>query len=113
MATLHKRIAYRNLEHSPQIERFINERLVKVEELLSSERTPKSIDFVLTKEHIGVIYEAQFHVVTPDFNLYTKREGKDLYSIIDDTIETMLQDIRKAKEKHSEAQKDTDYFKSA
>lgn len=113
MANVNKRIVYRNMESNDQIENFVNERVEKIEHLISTEPTPKTIDLVITKEHSGVVYKAELHVVTPGYKLYTSREGEDIYKQVDEALEVMLDAIRIEKDKNSDKRKKSKWFKSS
>ncbi len=110
---MNRRIAYRNMESTPALEDFINKGLEKIERLLATEKTPQGLDFVLTSEHSGVIYKVELNVSTPEYKLHAHNEGTDMHQQIDKSIETMLEEIRKAKEKNDDYRQKPDYFKSA
>jgi ribosomal subunit interface protein len=108
-----KRVAYRNMDATADLEALINDRLEKVANLLKTEKTPQYLDFVLTAHHSGVLYKAELNTTTPDYKLYTQSEGHDMYKQIDESIDTMVDQIRKAKSKESDHRKKKDYFRSA
>lgn len=108
-----RKVTYRNMESTPPLEEFVNVRLEKIEKLLETEKTPQYLDFVLTSEHSGVIYKVEFNVSTPEYKLNAHHEGTDMYKQIENTIETMLEEIRKAKDKDNDPYNKPDFFKSA
>ena len=110
---MQKRIAYRGLESSPVLEEFANKHLEKVEKLLESERTPIFIDLVLEASHVHAHHKVELRIKTPNFDLIAHHEGPEMYQEIDRVTDKMVQEIRRAKERFAEEEKNKDAFKSA
>lgn len=110
---MQKRIAFRGMEHSPVLEEFAQQHLEKIEKLLESERTPITIDLVLTAFPDHAHHHVELHVVTSHFDLVAHHEGAEMYQEVDRVVDKMVQEIRKAKEKFNEESKKQDSYKSA
>ncbi len=104
---MHKRITFRNMEHSAPMEEYINQQLAKIEQFLESERTPIYIDMVLeaskTREHPF----AELRVKTPNYDLISnyERTGVDLYDVIDRVIDVMYHELHEHKKKADDDRK--------
>lgn len=98
---MHKRITFRNMEHSASMEEYCNKQLEKIEKILESERTPIYIDMVLeaskTREHPFV----ELRVKSPNYDCISNYEktGVDLYDCIDRVIDVMYKQLQELKKK--------------
>lgn len=102
---MHKRITFRGMEHTPILEEHINKQLAKFDRLLSHERTPIYIDFVLDSERAHHHHRAEVLIKTPNYDLFAHYECPDMYEAIDKTIDKMLLELHKAKEKRVDEHK--------
>ena len=104
---MHKRITFRNMDHSDVMEEYINKQLEKVEKFLKNERDPVYIDMVLdaskTREHP----HAELRIKAPDFELISSYEknGVQMYDVIDRVIDIMYKQLRQHKQKEVEQRK--------
>lgn len=108
-----KRITFRHIEHTPVLDEHVNKHLEKIERLLTSEHTPIFIEFVIEGAPSHAHHSVDLRVKAPHFTLVAKHEGPDMYQEIDRVINTMAQEIIKAKEKYAEKSKKQDSYKSA
>jgi ribosomal subunit interface protein len=98
---MHKRITFKNMDHSDVMEDYINQQLAKIEHILENEPTPIYIDMVLeaskTREHP----RAELRVKSPHFDCISNYEktGVDMYDIIDRVIDIMYHQLREQKKK--------------
>jgi ribosomal subunit interface protein len=110
---MQKRIAFRGMESSPVLEEFANKHLEKVEKLLEHERTPIFIDLVLEASHVHAHHKVELRVKTPNYELVAHHEGPEMYQEIDRVTDKMIQEIRRAKERRVDEEKNKDSYKSA
>jgi ribosome-associated translation inhibitor RaiA len=110
---MHKRVLYRHIEKTPVLEEFTTKHLEKIAQALKSEPSPIYIDFTLQAYPDHAHNEAEIIVKTPHYDLVAHKEGPDLYQEINKVTETMLQEIRNAKEEKIKKYKKDDYIKTA
>ncbi len=98
---MHKRITFKNMDHSDVMEDYVNQQLAKIEHFLENEPTPIYIDMVLeaskTREHP----RAELRVKSRNFDCISNYEktGVDMYDIIDRVIDIMYHQLREQKKK--------------
>lgn len=102
---MQRRIAFKNMDHNEGLEKFANEKLAKVDHLLESERTPISINLVLEQGKVHAHNRVELHVTSADFNLMANHEGPDFIKEISHVIDTMVDEIRKAKSRRNDEHK--------
>lgn len=110
---MQKRIAFKNMERNDNLETFAHQKLEKVDHLLASERTPITINLVLEQAKVHAHNRVELHVTSPHFNLVAHHEGPDFFKEIAHVIDTMVEEIRTAKERKTEEFRNRDSFKSA
>ena len=104
---MHKRITFRNMDHSDVMEEYVNQQLSKIEQFLEKEPTPIYIDMVLeaskTREHP----RAELRVKSPHFDCISNYEktGVPMYDIIDRVIDIMYHQLREQSKKEKDARK--------
>lgn len=110
---MQRRIAFKNIDRDENLEKFANEKLEKIERLLESERTPISINLVLEGGKVHAHNRVELHVTSAHFNLVAQHEGPDFIKEINHVIDTMVEEIRTAKERKNEEFRKQDSYKSA
>lgn len=110
---MHKRITFRSMDHSQNIENYVHEHLAKVEEFLANEREPIYIDIVLDSGKIHAHHAVEFRLKSPHYELVSSFEGPKMYEVIDHVIDTMYHEMLKAKEKRIDKEKKGDSYKGA
>ena len=92
------------MDHSTPLERYVNQRLDKITELLKKEKdsTPffQEVWLKANKQHPH--HGAEVHVRTPQFDLNAHEEDTEMYVAIDKAVERMISLIKKEKEKTRE-----------
>jgi ribosomal subunit interface protein len=101
---MHKRVTFRDMNHSEPMEAHVNKQLEKVQHFLMNERTPIHIDMVLTASRLHAHPRAELRIKTPHFDLVThyEKEGIDLYEAIDHTIDKMYKLLHEEKKRYDE-----------
>jgi len=102
---MNKRITFRGMDHSPVIEEFSQRHLERIVHLLTSERTPQHLELTLTAHPVHAHHEIEILVKTPHYDLVARREGVDMYQEIEKTVDVMIKEIKKAKEKYLDIRK--------
>lgn len=99
-----KRVVFRGLEHSPVIEEHINNQLAKIDAFLSKERGPNDVSIAVEQHEKHAVNKVALHVRVT-FNsdahsqdIHVKKEGNELYRVIDETIDTAYRDLLNKKQ---------------
>lgn len=112
------RIAFRHMDHSVSIENYVRKELEKLTKFLQKEDDLIHIDFVLDASHVHAHHKVELRLNSKHYHLIASHEGPELYQEIDRVIKTMIQEIKKHKEKyidqrnHPKIRKE-EYFESA
>lgn len=93
------KITFRNLDHSAVIEERVRKQLQKLDKFLEKERTPISVNFIIEAHPLHAHHKIELLVKSPNYDLMAFDEGTDLYKLIEQVIDTMLAEMRKAKDK--------------
>lgn len=90
---MHKRIVFRNMDHSAGMENYANEQLAKIEHfLIENEPTPIYLDLILEPSTVHEHNKVELRVKSPHFDLITGHEfnhGEKFYDVLDRVIDTM------------------------
>jgi len=95
---MHKRITFRNMDHSKVIEKYANEKLQRIEKFLQHERSPVYIDLLLEPSKVHAHNRVELRIKTPQYNLVSNFEGPEFYPVLDRVIDVMYEDLHKKKE---------------
>ncbi|KKQ33106.1 MAG: hypothetical protein US49_C0002G0001 [candidate division TM6 bacterium GW2011_GWF2_37_49] len=108
------KIAFQNMEHSEPLDSHTRSKLQKVSDMLSKEEniTPLFAEFWLKSHKQHPHSSAEFHLKTPRFDLHAHDEGTDLYVVVDNTIDKMVAQLKKEKERFRESHRKPDSEKS-
>lgn len=113
---MQKRIVFRHMEKTEAMEEIINKHLAKIEEFLSHEKGPVTIDLVLEPSKVHAHHRVELRVITPEYDRVVDRENPDFYLALDFVINLMyellhedkqrLVDARKSEGRHEEFKKE-------
>ena len=73
---------------------------MKVTKFLQKEDDLIHIDFVLDAARVHAHHKVELRLNSKHYHLIASHEGADLYQEIDHVVKTMVQEIKKQKEKH-------------
>jgi len=92
------KFTFRGMESSPTLEQYVAEKNKKIEHILTKERSPHRLEVILESHpsHAQFVLELRLH--TADYHEFVKKEGTDLYGLIDLGFDVLMQEIRKKKE---------------
>ena len=100
---MHKRITFKDMEHSAPMEQEANKLLEKVEKfLLEEDRSPIYIDLVLEPSHVHAHHKIELRVKSPNFERYSSYEGKDFYHTLDRVVDVMYRELHEDKRRMDE-----------
>jgi ribosomal subunit interface protein len=97
---------FRGMETSPTIEKYVEEKIQKLDRMLKRERDPISLEVILESHptHAQTAIELRLHSV--DYHLRAQEQGTDLYGIIDKCVDVLVGEVRRKKEKRIDARKE-------
>ena len=102
---MHKRITFRNMDHSDVIEQYANEQLAKIEEFLQNERTPVYIDLILEPSKVHEHNRVELRVKSPNYDIVSNYESSKFYDVLDRVIDVMYHELHEAKKKEDDQKK--------
>lgn len=93
------------MDHSLPMEEHTVAKLEKVSDLLKNEENilPLFAEFWLKANKQHPHHSAEFHLKTPRFDLHAHSSGSDMYIVIDETIDKMVAQLKKEKERFRES----------
>lgn len=92
-------IEEKEAQKSESIRNYITTSFSKLENLLSKEQQPISIDMVATVVNPHPNHEFEVHIKGPRYNIIAKRHGPEIYKVIDETIDIAQQEFLKHRKK--------------
>jgi ribosomal subunit interface protein len=96
---MQKKITFVGQEHSPVLDKHINEQLEKIERFLEEERSPIFIEVIVEQHKTHQYNKISAHVKTPNYDCFAEHEGPDTYLEINETLDRMLKQLRTQKQK--------------
>jgi ribosomal subunit interface protein len=101
------KIAFHNMTHSQPMEDHVRQKVGKISEFLKYETQllPFNIEVWLKANAQHPHHQVELHVKTAHFNLHTHDEGTDIYVALDNTIDTMVELVKKEKERRRDARR--------
>jgi ribosomal subunit interface protein len=98
-------ITFANADSSAVMEQHIHDQLAKIVHFLEKEREPIYIEIFVRPGHIHAHHEIDFILKSPHYALAVKKEGPQIYKVLDEVIDIMYAQLRKMKDKHVEDRK--------
>lgn len=96
-----KKLSFKNMDHSDPIEKHVNNKLERLEELLKKDQQPPfHMDIHLEAHKVHGHHHVELHLKTPRMDLHSHDEGPDMYVAIDNAIDKMVNLVRKNKAKN-------------
>jgi ribosomal subunit interface protein len=102
---MHKRITFKNTEHSDVMENYANEQLEKIVNFLEHERTPIYIDLLIEPSKTHAHHHVELRVNSAQYNLISDFEGPDIYAVLDHVIDVMYQQLHEEKRREVDERK--------
>lgn len=98
---MHKRITFRNMDHSDVMERYANDQLAKVEDFLENEPTPIYIDLVFEPSKVRQHHRIELRVKSPNYEIISNYEykGEAFYDTLDRVIDVMYRRLHEEKQR--------------
>jgi ribosomal subunit interface protein len=102
---MNKKITFRDMESTVLLEEHVHEQLAKVERFLLSERSPINIEVLLTAHKQHAHHEVEVRLHCPDYHFRAHAEGNDMYMVINEAIDRLYTELRRAKKKWIDTRK--------
>lgn len=104
-------VIFRGMDHTQAIEDYVAKNVVKLEKYLGKEDPEATfVHVTLEGNHNHNIYVAEIRVKSPHFNTIVKKEGHDMYPLIDEAMRAMELGLRNEKEKLLDSVQKRDKF---
>lgn len=96
------KISFHNMPHSDSLEAHAREKLEKISEILQAQAdaAPFNIELWLKANKQHPHHAVELHVKTRDLDCNAHNEGPDMYIALDTTIDKMVKQLLKEKERH-------------
>lgn len=104
---MHKRIVFRNMEHSDVMESYANGQLEKIINFLENDRGPVYIDLYLEPSSVHQHHRVELHVKSAEYNLNSsyEHEGMSFYDTLDRVIDVMYRQLHEKKRQNHDEEK--------
>lgn len=100
------KITFQNSESSKVMEDYIHEQIQKILEFLKDEREPIFIEFFIRPSHVHAHHQVDMLVKTPNYDLFVKKIGTEIYKVLSEVIDVMYLDLRNEKKKKIDDRKE-------
>lgn len=92
-------ISFRAMDHSDSTEKYTQKALEKVKKFLGKEPSPIKIEVVLEANRVHAHHQVEIRLHSKNYHFIVKHEGADLYAEIDRVVKTLIEEIKKNKNK--------------
>lgn len=96
---VNKRITFRSMDRSDSIEKYIHDKIQKIDKFFKREPLPINIEMILEAHREKHYCNVEFKVNSTNYHLVVKTEGRDMYTMIDEAVAIMIKDITRQKGK--------------
>ena len=96
--SMEKKINFHNMDHSIAIEAHALKKLIKLEEFCAHKASPLQAELWLKAESSHPHHKVDLKVRMNKSELHTSSESRDLYVAIDEAIDKMVTQLKKAKD---------------
>jgi ribosomal subunit interface protein len=107
------RIFFHEMTSSPAMEKKAQDLMQKVYKFLESEREPIYVHITFSAGRPHAHHEVEVRVKSPNYEVMVKREGPQLYALLDEVVDLLYDQLLDAKEKLVRTRRKTDDFKGA
>jgi ribosome-associated translation inhibitor RaiA len=119
---MHKRIVFKNTQHSSVMEDYANQQLAKIEEFLKSSNimdhtpggdakksedsdAPIYLDLSIEPSKTRAHNRVELRIKGPGYDLFSDYEGAEPYDVLDRVIDVMYHQLREYKQKEVDMRK--------
>jgi ribosomal subunit interface protein len=97
---MHKRITFRNMEHSEILKEYADKKLEKIVRFLGTERMPIYINLVFEPSKVHEHHRVELRVKAEHYDLISNYEfkGEPFYDVLDRVIDVMYNKLHERKQ---------------
>jgi len=95
---MNKRITFRNLEKTPDLQAHIEHELAHIETFLAKEKSPINIELILEAHKTHAYNIVEIRIKSPNYNIIVKRECPQLIAAINEVLHIAYAELGKAHE---------------
>ena len=110
---MNKRFYFKHMEPSKAMENHANEQLAKIEQFLSHEDSPITMDLTFSPSTVHKHHRVELRIKSPNYNLVSEyeHEGMDMYQCLDHVIDVMYRNLQEAKRRRIDERNHKDHGK--
>lgn len=108
---MRKRVVFRHMEATPDIENYAYAALERVMGALEHERTPINVDLILSPGRPHAHHAVELLIKTPNYDVICKEEGPHLYQLLDLACDIAYRQIHEQKKRNLDGRKSDDKYK--
>jgi ribosome-associated translation inhibitor RaiA len=110
---MNKKITFRHMDHVPDVDNYANGALERIVDALSNERSPVTIELVLSPGRPHAHHEVELLVKSPNYHIICKEEGPHFFQLIDKACDVVYRKIHERKKQLLDERKHADSYKGA
>ena len=95
---MEKKVSFHNMDHSDNLEEHALKKLAKLEEFCTDAAQPLRVEVSLKAENTRPHHKTDLQVRVNNESFHTSSESRDLYVAIDEAVDKMVTQLKKAKE---------------
>ncbi len=107
------RIFFHEMEHSVAIEKKAEELMQKIYTFLENEREPIYIHLTIQAGRPHAHHEVELRIKSPNYELMTKKEGPELYLLLNEVVDLMYAKLHERKQEMIKEARKKDSYKGA
>ena len=96
---MHKRITFRSMDRSNAIEKYIYDKIQKLDKFFKREPLAAKIEMIVQNHHEKDYFNVELKVNSSNYHIVVRTEGHDMHAMIDEAVCIMIKDITRKKEK--------------
>ena len=95
---MNKRIVFRGVESSANMEKYIEEAFRKIDAFFEEHnRTPLTCDVILESHPTHATSKCEIRITSPEYRLVVHEEGQDMYKLVHDVVDKAYTRLLKEK----------------
>jgi|GEM_PF-1539625 len=96
---MNRKITFRAIEHSDDIEKEVHMHIDKMEKFFKPEQGPTNVEVVIESHRDKQFFIVEFRIQTPHYHIIATEEGENISSLINKATQKAIQEIIEEKGK--------------
>lgn len=96
---MQKKVTFSGREHTPALDKHIDEQMAKIERFLTEEPTPRVIEVSVETHDVHQFNRVVARVKSPHYDCYAEHEGPDIMAEINEVMDRLYAQLRATKQK--------------